>query len=113
VISPPATACFFCSKGRVIVVYERLGTFTSEVYEAPHWDHDKHGVANYAEISWDRIVADADLLPVPDLIAKVPGLTWGRIQGSGVRLPAPGDRALEDLWLKHVSDSGQDTGSNA
>jgi hypothetical protein len=61
------------------------GTFVSGAYKDDHWDEDRPGeLANYADIRWDTILSDDDLLPVADIEAQVPGLPWSSgIQGSG------------------------------
>ncbi len=80
------------------------GTFVSAAYKDDHWDVNRPGeLANYANIRWDTILSDDDLLPVADIEAQVPGLPWSvGIQGSGVILPPPGDAALERFWARHV-----------
>lgn len=80
------------------------GTFVSEAYKDDHWDEDRPGeLANYADIRWDTLLSDEDLLPLADVDAQVPGLPWSAgIQGSGVILLPPGDAALERLWAQHL-----------
>jgi hypothetical protein len=80
------------------------GTFISEAYKAEHWDDARPGdLANYADIRWNTILSDGDLLPLATLDAHVPGLPWLEgIQGSGAMLPSPGGAALEKLWAQHI-----------
>jgi 5-methylcytosine-specific restriction protein A len=74
------------------------GLFTSEVFQEPHWDGVPGKVANYAYVSWDKVLPDEQMLSVEEIKAHVPGLNWDRIQGSGVLLPEPGASRLGELW---------------
>jgi hypothetical protein len=81
------------------------GVFKSKIGPRIHWDKAKRlkGIkANYAEIDWDRVLGDDDLLPLDDIDAQVGGLTWLRIQSGGVLLSPPADERLEDLWAAHI-----------
>jgi 5-methylcytosine-specific restriction protein A len=74
------------------------GTFTSEVYPAPHWD-GTHREANFADVQWDSVLSVEDRLVVEELHRRVSGVNWDRIQGSGVQVHEPSDqRSLEELW---------------
>lgn len=73
------------------------GTFTSAVYQAPHWNNTGQ-YANYADVAWDLMLSDADLVPIADVAAAVTTVNWDNIQASGIVVPAPGDVALSGLW---------------
>lgn len=74
------------------------GWFTTEILQEPHWDGTRGKIANYAYVSWDRVLSDEAMLDIDDVKAQVPGLNWDRIQGSGVLLPTQGALLLEMLW---------------
>ena len=74
------------------------GWFTSEIFQEPHWDGTPSKFANYASVSWDRVLSDNAMLDIDDIKDQVPGLNWDRIQGSGVHLPTDGALQLEVLW---------------
>ena len=74
------------------------GSFTSEVFQAPHWDDTPGKVANYANVSWDRVLSDDDMVSIEEVKAQVHALNWDRLQGSGVALPTDGSQQMEDLW---------------
>ena len=87
------------------------GTFVSEVAQGPHWDGTPGKVANYADVEWDRVVEEGDLLSLSDIEAVVGGVDWSRIQAGGVILPGPADQVLERLWADHSgASSGAGTG---
>src|SRR5262249_22821290 len=46
------------------------GTFTSEVYTAPHWDGSGRQ-ARYARLDWDIVLDHEDRLPVEELKVRV------------------------------------------
>jgi len=91
------------------------GTFTRAAYKAQHWDPNRPGdLANYADIRWESLLPDDDLLPIADVEAQVRGLPWGAgIQGSGVILLPPGDAALERLWAQHTGAGPAKAGAGA
>jgi hypothetical protein len=66
------------------------GTFTSEIYQAPHWDGSGRQ-ANYADVSWEVMLEDADMLPIAEVAAVVTTVNWDVIPASGIVVPAPGD----------------------
>ncbi len=80
------------------------GTFVRGAYKDDHWDENRPGeLANYADIRWETLLPDDDLLPISDVAAQVPGRPWmSGIQGSGVVLLPPADAALERLWAQHI-----------
>jgi hypothetical protein len=78
------------------------GTLTSGITQKPHWDGTPGKIANYAEILWDRMLDDDELLPLDDVQAAVGGVSWDRIQGGGIVLPPPADAALERVWAEHL-----------
>jgi 5-methylcytosine-specific restriction protein A len=79
------------------------GYFTSEVYQAEHWDESGRQ-ANYAGVSWTTWLPIEDRQPVEVLKLRVPGMTWDRLQGSGVRLPAGEAIEFDDLWAEHLRE---------
>ena len=77
------------------------GRFTSEVYQAPHWDGSGRE-ANYARLYEDTVVETKDRLPVEVLHREVPEVHWDRLQGSGVRVPDEAAERLLELWFDHT-----------
>jgi hypothetical protein len=73
------------------------GKFASEVYQDEHWDGSGRD-ANYADLEWDLLLEDHDLIPLADVAAAVTTVNWSNIQGSGIVVPFPGDVALDRLW---------------
>jgi hypothetical protein len=63
------------------------GTFTSGVETGPHWDGSGRP-ARYGQLEWDTVLHYEDGLPVEQLRAEVPEVTWDHIQGSGIAVPA-------------------------
>lgn len=74
------------------------GTFTSEIFQEPHWDGTRGKVANYARVRWDRVLRDDDMIDVDELKQRVSGLDWDHIQASGVLAPATAAERLEVIW---------------
>jgi 5-methylcytosine-specific restriction protein A len=73
------------------------GVFESGVEEGEHWD-GSDSKTHYAEVAWDRLLSADARLPIEVLKAKLPEITWDRVQGSGnVVHPAVALR-LEALW---------------
>src|SRR5262245_39201662 len=67
------------------------GHFQSEagrpvVYEGVHWDGSGRD-ARYADVDWSVVVDPSDRLPIEILKARVPAVSWDRLQGSGVVVP--------------------------
>ena len=62
------------------------GTFTSAVETGPHWDGSGRQ-ARYGQIEWDTVLDYEDRLPVEQLRAEIPEVTWDRIQASGIAVP--------------------------
>ncbi len=81
------------------------GTFVSDVYQDEHWDGSGRD-ANYADVEWDVLLSDEDLVPLADVAAAVTTVNWNNIQGSGIVVPAPGDVALDRLWDQVALGSG-------
>lgn len=108
-ITPKQDRAYLLRQGPVPRGIIGSGTFASEAYKDDHWDDNRPGeLANYADIRWDTLVSDDDLLPLADLEAQAPGLRWrAGIQGSGVLLSPPGDAGLERLWAQHVGRPAQ------
>lgn len=89
------------------------GTFLSAAYTDEHWDEDRPGdLANYADILWESVLSDDDLLPLAELEAQVPGLPWRQgVRGSGAMVPPPADAELERLWARHTGGGPQPGGN--
>lgn len=77
------------------------GTFTSQIYEAEHWDGSA-ALAHYADISFDCLLDLDDRLPVEVLKVEVSKVSWDRLQGSGVKVPTACEADLGELWARHV-----------
>ncbi|MEV0716584.1 hypothetical protein [Asanoa sp. NPDC050611] len=75
------------------------GRFTSGSYP----DEGRHGPGNFADVEFELILPLADRLPPHELKARVPGVAWDHLQGSGILVRPPHDHALADLWAAHVS----------
>ena len=88
------------------------GTFASSVYQDLHWDGSGRD-ANYADVDWDVMLADADLISVADVAAAVTTVDWDNIQASGIVVPAPGDKALAGLWPRSAAAAGGGGGPKA
>lgn len=73
------------------------GTFTRAIYQDDHWDGSGRQV-NYADVRWDVMLDDADLIPLAVVEAAVRTVRWNNIMASGIVVPAPGDDALARLW---------------
>lgn len=82
------------------------GRFVTGVYEDEHWDGSGTD-ANYAEVAWSVWLPVHERLPTEILKAKVPGVVWDRIQGSGVRVDEAAAHGLDDLWLEHLAQVGR------
>lgn len=76
------------------------GTFISGVFSAAHWDGSGR-TANYADVSWDTVIAPHAALPVEALLAELPEGHW-EPQASGTRLSPTVVQPLEYLWAAHV-----------
>jgi 5-methylcytosine-specific restriction enzyme A len=77
------------------------GVFMSGLDTAEHWDGTGRPT-RYGQIKWDTVLEVEDRLPVEQLKLSVPGVTWDRIQGSGVAVPSSAIRALSELWASHT-----------
>jgi 5-methylcytosine-specific restriction protein A len=82
------------------------GYFTSEVYQDVHWDGSERE-ANYANVAWTTWLDLDDRLTTEVLKARVPGVAWDLIQGSGVKVPATAAVALDELWTDHLDQVGR------
>lgn len=78
------------------------GWFTSEVFQGPHWNRVPGEIANYAQVEWEVMLSDDDMIRIEELQAEVPAMDWDHIQASGVQLPEPAEAQLESLWSKRV-----------
>lgn len=77
------------------------GTFTSTIYDHPHWDGSPR-TTTFADIAWDTLLDAEDRLAVEDLKAEIPEITWDRLQGSGTQVPPGAVERLDSLWHKHL-----------
>ena len=57
--------------------------FTSDIYSDEMFD-GTDGTANYADVEWDVVLPIEDRLPIEALVIDAPGVSWDRLQGSGV-----------------------------
>lgn len=78
------------------------GTFTSDIYTAPHWDGSGRQ-ARYARLDWDIVLDRQDRLPVEELKLRAGEVKWDRIQGSGIAVPSAAVAKLHDMWGAHTS----------
>lgn len=86
------------------------GTLTDgEIYSAAHWA-DPNRTAYYADVTWDRVVAVADRLPVAELAALAPDQDWDHVLASGQELRSPGDAAVESRWKELIAGIGSSSG---
>jgi 5-methylcytosine-specific restriction protein A len=82
------------------------GTFTSGVELVDRRFHSEWGPYR-ADISVDRWLSESQRLTDEELIRKIPGVTWKRLQASGVEVKSRADeRRLRTLWEKHLADGG-------
>lgn len=77
------------------------GVFTSPIFEDEHWNGSGKP-AWYAELELHHVVAAEDRLAAEDLQDLVPGVPWGHLQSSGIRVPAACRDVLESRWRSHV-----------
>jgi hypothetical protein len=77
------------------------GWFTSPVCQGPHWDRTPGKVANYADVSWDVVLGDHDVMPLALLKSTIAGVHWEPKSG-GALLASPADTDLERLWTSHM-----------
>ena len=77
------------------------GTFTSEIFWGPHWDHSGNETT-YATLDWDTVLYPDDRLPTEALKQQVPGVAWDPLQGSGVQVPEASVGVLLDVWEGHA-----------
>jgi len=83
------------------------GTFTSDVYQAEHWDGSAQD-ANYADVNIDLWLEPDDGFPIEELERAIPGMNWNRFQASGVKVGGAHIQALQAAWSAHVSALGAD-----
>ncbi|MEI7624452.1 MAG: hypothetical protein WCJ88_12940, partial [Actinomycetes bacterium] len=69
------------------------GVFTSGIYEGASFD-DFKGNAFYADVNWTSWLPIDDRLPEEILETEVSGVTWKRLQGSGI---AVNDESVDAL----------------
>jgi 5-methylcytosine-specific restriction enzyme A len=80
------------------------GEFSSKIYEDEHWDGSGRDTT-YADLTWNMLLPVDDRIPVEVLKAKVPGVSWDHLQGSGVLVSGDADAQLDRLWAQYVSAS--------
>jgi hypothetical protein len=80
-----------------------------DVFEGPRWN-DPSKMARYVRVTWDRVVAVEDRLPIEELLAGVPGQKWNNIYGSGQVLRPETAAALEARWADHVGPQSAEAG---
>lgn len=78
------------------------GTIASEIYESDHWD-GQGGTASYVDVQWDYWLPLDERIGVEELLARVPGVAWNRLQGSGVMVAELDGATLIDLWRDHLA----------
>ena len=78
------------------------GWFTSEIYEADHWD-GSDAKSTFAAVEWDAVVDPGDRLSVETLKARILDVAWDRLQGSGVAMPPSCAKLLEAIWRSHLA----------
>lgn len=86
------------------------------IYEGQHWN-GTGAMANYVDVTWDRLVDPEDLLPIEDLKEDFPDQNWSPM-GSGTRIHADIVDSLVEKWSRHVggvqsSPGGQGYAVNA
>jgi 5-methylcytosine-specific restriction protein A len=79
------------------------GHFHEGVYQDDHWDNSGRE-ANYADLAWDIWLPIDDRLPTAELQARVPGITWDRLQASGVMVRAEDADVLCQIWDDHLDN---------
>jgi hypothetical protein len=85
------------------------GSFTtSNIVQKAHWDGTPGKKANYASLSWDRVVTDDKALGLSVLQAKMADVHWTPHTG-GTLVSAPYDAELETLWSNHIGHTSGGT----
>jgi len=72
-----------------------------------HWDGSGR-LANFVTLRWELVLPISDRIDIDDLRAGVPGVTWDRLQASGVEVESGPAQDLSDLWS--VATEGYLTG---
>jgi hypothetical protein len=67
-------------------------------------------MARYVRVTWDRVVAVEDRLPIEELLVGVPGQKWKNIYGSGQVLRPETAAALEARWADRVGSQSAEAG---
>lgn len=70
-------------------------------HQAPHWNSEREGDANYVKAEADCILSVADVLPTEILLEAIPEVAWNRLQASGIEVPPVAAARLETLWAEH------------
>ena len=83
------------------------GTILTAPYPAPHFS-GSGDVVNYVDVVFDALLARGEEIPVEELLARVPGISWNAVYGSGVMIGAENEPELRMLWAEHVRPSGPD-----
>jgi len=79
-----------------------IGEFASAIYWDEHWDGSGRD-APYADVTFERVLAPADVLPVDALVEVAAAVPWTSLRGGGVQVPGQAERAIEQLWKDHVA----------
>lgn len=90
------------SQGRGLV---GSGRVTRGSFEAPHWDEQRDGAANYVEVAFDALLdpgTDVLLSPTESGGPELRGVHWGT-QTSGIGLDPGAVRHLDELWAGWVA----------
>lgn len=77
------------------------GTLTGEMSERVFADHGGK-VVRYVDIGFEHVLAVEDRIPTESLPSLVPGVNWGRIQSSGVRVRDDAEATLHRVWADHL-----------
>jgi len=75
-----------------------------QIWEDEPWDGSDSQTAFYAYLDWD-VVEPSHPVPVALLKSEVPGVSWDRLQGSGVKVPTGSELPLERLWRRWIGMS--------
>lgn len=74
-----------------------MGNALSEVFESEHYN-DTGRTAHYVEVRWTDVVDPDDRIPTEELRARVPGVPWNHLQGSGVQVDPESAGHLRRIW---------------
>ena len=80
------------------------GEFTSSIYSDEHWDGSGRETT-YADLAWELLLPVEDRIPVETLKIEITGVSWDRLQGSGVQVSDEAEQQLHRLWSQYVDTS--------